>query len=467
VRDSYKEVVTDMKEKILKKEAEIGVIGLGYVGLPLALEFAKNGYKVIGIDADKEKTNNLLNGNSYVTDVSNESIKEVLSEKKFLPTYDFGKIREVDVVIICVPTPLRKTKDPDISYILSALNEIKRNFHRDLLIILESTTYPGTTEELIKKEIEEDMGYKVGEDFYLCFSPERVDPGNKKYKIKNTPKVIGGVTPKCLELGYILYSSIVDYVFPVSSVKVAEMAKLLENTFRAVNIALVNELSMMCDRMGIDIWEVVEAASTKPFGFMAFYPGPGIGGHCIPLDPQYLSWKAKSYNFYSRFIELASDINSNMPRYVLSKISEALNYHKNCLNGSKILILGMAYKKDVSDIRESPSLEIYNLLKKQKANVEYNDPYVNQFYDENGILVRPVPLDYSSLNKYDCVVLCTDHSSYDYEKIFVNSKLIVDTRNAFKNFVGEKLFKIGTPYYSEGNRYNYLLVNELKNKRKE
>ena len=467
MRDSYKEVVTDMKEKILKKEAEIGVIGLGYVGLPLALEFAKNGYKVIGIDADKEKTNNLLNGNSYVTDVSNESIKEVLSEKKFLPTYDFGKIREVDVVIICVPTPLRKTKDPDISYILSALNEIKRNFHRDLLIILESTTYPGTTEELIKKEIEEDMGYKVGEDFYLCFSPERVDPGNKKYKIKNTPKVIGGVTPKCLELGYILYSSIVDYVFPVSSVKVAEMAKLLENTFRAVNIALVNELSMMCDRMGIDIWEVVEAASTKPFGFMAFYPGPGIGGHCIPLDPQYLSWKAKSYNFYSRFIELASDINSNMPRYVLSKISEALNYHKNCLNGSKILILGMAYKKDVSDIRESPSLEIYNLLKKQKANVEYNDPYVNQFYDENGILVRPVPLDYSSLNKYDCVVLCTDHSSYDYEKIFVNSKLIVDTRNAFKNFVGEKLFKIGTPYYSEGNRYNYLLVNELKNKRKE
>jgi UDP-N-acetyl-D-glucosamine dehydrogenase len=456
----------NLKEKILKKEATVGVIGLGYVGLPLAMEFAKNGYKVIGLDTDKEKINNLLNGNSYVTDVSNESIKEVLSKKKFLPTYDFGKIQEVDVVIICVPTPLRKTKDPDISYILSALNEIKRNFHRDLLIILESTTYPGTTEELIKKEIE-DMGYKVGEDFYLCFSPERVDPGNKKFKIKNTPKVIGGVTPKCLELGYLLYSSIIDYVFPVSSPRVAEMAKLLENTFRAVNIALVNELSMMCDRMGIDIWEVVEAASTKPFGFMTFYPGPGIGGHCIPLDPQYLSWKAKSYNFYNRFIELASDINSNMPRYVLSKISEALNYHKNCLNGSKILILGMAYKKDVSDIRESPSLEIYSLLKKQKANVEYNDPYVNQFYDENGILVRPVPLDYSSLNKYDCVVLCTDHSSYDYEKIFVNSKLIVDTRNAFKDFISEKIFKIGAPSCNEDNRSSYLLVNELKNKRKE
>jgi len=451
----------DMKKKILKKEATVGVIGLGYVGLPLAMEFAKNGYKVIGLDTDKEKINNLLNGNSYVTDVSNESIKEVLSKKKFLPTYDFGKIQEVDVVIICVPTPLRKTKDPDISYILSALNEIKRNFHRDLLIILESTTYPGTTEELIKKEIE-DMGYKVGEDFYLCFSPERVDPGNKKFKIKNTPKVIGGVTPKCLELGHLLYSSIIDYVFPVSSPRVAEMAKLLENTFRAVNIALVNELSMMCDRMGIDIWEVVEAASTKPFGFMTFYPGPGIGGHCIPLDPQYLSWKAKSYNFYNRFIELASDINSNMPRYVLSKISEALNYHKNCLNGSKILILGMAYKKDVSDIRESPSLEIYSLLKEQKAEVEYNDPYVGQFYDESGSLVKGVPLDYSSLSKYDCVVLCTDHSSYDYEKIFVNSKLIVDTRNAFKNFVGEKLFKIGSPYYNEKNMDNYLFVNKIK-----
>uniref|UniRef100_A0A7C5URY5 Nucleotide sugar dehydrogenase n=1 Tax=candidate division CPR3 bacterium TaxID=2268181 RepID=A0A7C5URY5_UNCC3 len=453
-----------IKEKILKKEAKVGVVGLGYVGLPLALEFARNGYEIIGIDVDKGKISNLLNGVSYVTDVSNESIKEMLSVKKFLPTYDFGKIQEVDVVIICVPTPLRKTKDPDISYILSALNEIKRNFHRDLLIILESTTYPGTTEELVKREIE-DMGYKVGEDFYLCFSPERVDPGNKKFRIKNTPKVIGGVTPKCLELGYLLYSSIIDYVFPVSSPKVAEMAKLLENTFREINIALINELAMMCDRMGIDIWEVVEAASTKPFGFMAFYPGPGIGGHCIPLDPQYLSWKAKSYNFYSRFIELASDINSNMPRYVISKIYEALNHFKKCINGSKILILGITYKKDISDIRESPSLEIYNLLKKQKAEVKYNDPYVNEFYNDNGELVKGIALDYSSLSKYDCVVLCTDHSSYDYEKIFVNSKLIVDTRNAFKNFVGEKLFRIGSPYYSEKNMDNYLVVNKLKTKK--
>ncbi|MGC8979105.1 nucleotide sugar dehydrogenase [Caldisericum sp.] len=456
----------NLKTKILNKEAKIGVIGLGYVGLPLAMEFAKNGYKVIGFDTDREKVNALLNGNSYVTDVTSDLIVGVLSERKFLPTYDFGKIQEVDVVIICVPTPLRKTKDPDISYILSALNEIKRNFHKDLLIILESTTYPGTTEELIKKEIE-DMGYKVGEDFYLCFSPERVDPGNKKFKIKNTPKVIGGVTPKCLELGYLLYSSIIDYVFPVSSPKVAEMAKLLENTFRAVNIALVNELAMMCDRMGIDIWEVVEAASTKPFGFMAFYPGPGIGGHCIPLDSQYLSWKAKSYNFYSRFIELASDLNDNMPRYVLSKISEALNYSKKCINSSKILILGMSYKKDVDDIRESPSLEIYKLLKEQKAEVEYNDPYVSQFYDENKNLVKSVSLDYSSLSKYDCVVLCTDHSCYDYDKIFVNSQLIVDTRNAFKDFISEKLFKIGAPSYNEDYRSRYLLVNELKNKRKE
>ncbi|MGC9000828.1 nucleotide sugar dehydrogenase [Caldisericum sp.] len=456
----------NLKTKILNKEAKIGVIGLGYVGLPLAMEFAKNGYKVIGFDTDREKVNALLNGNSYVADVTSDLIVGVLSERKFLPTYDFGKIQEVDVVIICVPTPLRKTRDPDISYILSALNEIKRNFHKDLLIILESTTYPGTTEELIKKEIE-DMGYKVGEDFYLCFSPERVDPGNKKFKIKNTPKVIGGVTPKCLELGYLLYSSIIDYVFPVSSPKVAEMAKLLENTFRAVNIALANELAIMCDRMGIDIWEVVEAASTKPFGFMAFYPGPGAGGHCIPLDSQYLSWKAKSYNFYSRFIELASDLNDNMPRYVLSKISEALNYSKKCINSSKILILGMSYKKDVDDIRESPSLEIYKLLKEQKAEVEYNDPYVSQFYDENKNLVKSVSLDYSSLSKYDCVVLCTDHSCYDYDKIFVNSQLIVDTRNAFKDFISEKLFKIGAPSYNEDYRSRYLLVNELKNKRKE
>jgi UDP-N-acetyl-D-glucosamine dehydrogenase len=456
----------NLKSKILNKEAKIGIMGLGYVGLPLALEFAQNGYKVIGIDIDREKINALLNGDSYVIDVDSKSIKEVLFKKNFFPTYDFRKIQEVDVVIICVPTPLRKTKDPDISYILSALNEIKQNFHKDLLIILESTTYPGTTEEIIKKEIE-DMGYKVGEDFYLCFSPERVDPGNKKFKIKNTPKVIGGVTPRCLELGYALYSSIIDYVFPVSSPKVAEMVKLLENTFRAVNIALVNEIALMCDRMGIDIWEVIEAASTKPFGFMTFYPGPGIGGHCIPLDPQYLSWKAKFYNFYSRFIEIATDINDNMPRYVLSKISEALNYYRKCINGSKILILGMAYKKDVSDIRESPSLEIYRLLREQKAVVEYNDPYVPQFYDENKNLVKSVSLDYTSLNKYDCVVLCTDHSCYDYAQIFANAQLIVDTRNAFKDFVSEKIFKIGAPPYNESLKLIHMLVKKYRDKREE
>ena len=456
----------NLKDKILSKEAKIGIMGLGYVGLPLALEFAQSGYKVIGFDVDREKINALLNGDSYIIDVDSKSIKEVFFKKNFSPTYDFRKLQEVDVVIICVPTPLRKTKDPDISYILSALNEIKQNFDKVLLIILESTTYPGTTEELIKKEIE-DMGYKIGEDFYLCFSPERVDPGNKKFRIKNTPKVIGGVTPRCLELGYALYSSIIDYVFPVSSSKVAEMVKLLENTFRAVNIALVNEFALMCDRMGIDIWEVIEAASTKPFGFMTFYPGPGIGGHCIPLDPQYLSWKAKFYNFYSKFIEIATDINDNMPRYVLSKVSEALNYYKKCINGSKILILGMAYKKDVSDIRESPSLEIYRLLKEQKAEVEYNDPYVPQFYDENKNLVKSVSLDYASLSKYDCVVLCTEHSCYDYDKIFANSQLIVDTRNGFKDFLSEKIFKIGAPPYDESLRDNLFLVDKLKKGRKE
>ena len=454
-----------LKKKILRKEAKIGIIGLGYVGLPLALEFARKGFSVTGFDINKRKIDELLRGKSYLPDVENASISALVSSGAFNPTYNLRKIREMNVIIICVPTPLRKTKDPDVSYILKALEDIKSNISKDTLIILESTSYPGTTEELVKKEIEKS-GYKVGEDLYLCFSPERIDPGNKKFKIRNTPKVIGGVTLKCLELCYLLYNEIVDYVFPVSSAKVAETVKLLENTFRAVNIALINEFSLMCERMGIDVWEVIEAASTKPFGFMPFYPGPGIGGHCIPLDPQYLSWKAKSYNFYSRFIEFASDINSNMPRHVVYKISEALNDMGKCLNGSKILIMGMAYKKDVNDLRESPSLEIYKLLKDRKAIVEYNDPYISQFRDESGNTIKSIPLKYSILSNYDCVVMCTNHSCYDYKKIYTNSKLIVDTRNAFRKFTAEKIWKIGSPMYDRDIKKIKSFIEKLRNRKK-
>jgi UDP-N-acetyl-D-glucosamine dehydrogenase len=445
-----------LKQKLISKHAVVGIIGLGYVGLPLAIEFMHAGYRVIGFDVNEKKIDSLLHGQSYILDVQSDIVKKYVDEGKLIPTTDFSKIFEVDTLSICVPTPLRKTKDPDISYIVNAVNEIKKYFHKDLLIVLESTTYPGTTEELVQKEIE-NMGYKVGEDFYLCFSPERVDPGNKKYNTKNTPKVIGGVTKKCLELAYLLYSSAIDTVIPVSSTKVAEMVKLLENTFRAVNIGLVNELAMMCDRMGIDIWEVVDAASTKPFGFMPFYPGPGIGGHCIPLDPQYLSWKAKTYDFYNKFIELASDINGNMPRYVVTKVSEVLNRYKKCINGSKILLLGMAYKKDIDDIRESPSLEIYRMLKERGADLDYNDPYAVEFMDEKGNIVKSIELNYKTLSIYDCVILCTDHSCYDYEKIVEESRVIIDTRNAFKGFIDKKIYKLGSPIYDRGTDiYDYI-----------
>jgi len=436
----------EFKKKMESKQAVVGVIGLGYVGLPLAVAFAEAGYRVVGFDIDTTKIDSLLKGESYVLDVESEKIKEVLDKENFLPTSDFSKIRDVDSISICVPTPLRKTKEPDISYVINAVSEIKRYFHRDLLIILESTVYPGTTEEIIKTELEK-IGYKGGEDFYLCFSPERIDPGNKKYALKNTPKVIGSITKKSSKLAYLLYSKIAETIVIVSSPRVAETVKLLENVFRAVNIACVNELAMMCERMGIDIWEVIEAASTKPFGFMPFYPGPGIGGHCIPLDPQYLAWKAKAYNFYSRFIELASDINANMPRYVVAKIIEVLNSYKKCINDSHVLILGVAYKKDVNDIRESPSLEIYKMLKEYGAIVEYNDPYVKEFRDEKGDVIRSVILDYNNLRKYEYVVLCTDHSCYDYAEIAKRAELIIDTRNAFKGIESKNIYKLGTPVY--------------------
>lgn len=419
-----------LKQRINSKDAVIGVVGLGYVGLPLAVEMAEAGYHVYGVDVNEDKVKLLKGGQSYVIDVEPSRVASIVKSGLFTPVTDFSVIEKCDSVSICVPTPLRKSKDPDVSYITSAIAEIKKYMHKGLLIVLESTTYPGTTEELIQHEIEK-MGYKTGQDFFVCFSPERVDPGNPVFNTKNTPKVIGGITPKCTELGCLLYGQILQKIVPVSSTRVAEMVKLLENTFRSVNIGLVNELALMCDRMSINVWEVIEAASTKPFGFMAFHPGPGIGGHCIPLDPMYLSWKAKMFNFYNKFIELASDINGNMPRYVLLKVMEALNMHGKCLRGSNILILGMAYKKNIDDIRESPALDLFSLLLDKGAQVFYHDPLVPSLKLGESI-VNSVEISPQTLKSYDCVVLITDHTCFDYSMLAESSNLIVDTRNGFK-----------------------------------
>lgn len=428
-------------KKIKNKTATVSVIGLGYVGLPLAVEMAQQGYKVLGIDIDEERVKQLQMGKSYIIDVKSEDLTTVINNGQLLPSTDFSFIKDADTISICVPTPLRKTKDPDVSYITSAVDQIKKYMHKDLLIVLESTTYPGTTDELITAEIE-GMGYTVGEDFFVAFSPERVDPGNQHYQTHNTPKVIGGVTPKCTELAVSLYSNVVSPIVPVSSTRVAEMVKLLENTFRSVNIGLINEMALLCNRMEIDIWEVIDAAATKPFGFMPFYPGPGIGGHCIPLDPMYLSWKAKTYDFYHRFIELASDINGNMPRYVVSRIAEVLNQHKKCLNGARILLLGMAYKKDIDDLRESPALEVYYLLEESGAQVDFNDDLVETFVHRDGSIIANQLLSQQMLTLYDLVVLLTDHNYYDYEMITDVSKLVFDSRNGFKNIKSDKVIRL-------------------------
>ncbi|MGG1634061.1 nucleotide sugar dehydrogenase [Paenibacillus sp. NRS-1760] len=430
--------------KILNKTARVGVIGLGYVGLPLAIEFAKAGYNVIGFDLNTNKIEQLINSNSYIMDVKEDELKEVIENGNFIPTADFSLINDVDCISICVPTPLTKSNEPDMSYIESAVNEIINEMHKGILITLESTTYPGSTEELIEKKLE-NYGYKVGEDYFLCFSPERVDPGNKTYTTQNTPKVLGGTTSRCTELGINLYGKVINQMVPVSSTKVAEMSKLLENTFRSINIAFINEMAMLCDRIGVNIWETIEAANTKPFGFMKFTPGPGIGGHCIPLDPVYLSWKAKESNFYSRFIELAQETNKNMPYYVLAKVSEALNSTSKSIRGSKILILGMAYKPDVDDLRESPSLEVFELLQSNGAFIDFNDPHAKTFKDAHNNSVDSINFKYEELGIYDCILLLTNHSSYNYIDIVRYSKLIIDTRNAFKNFDDSKIVKLGSP----------------------
>lgn len=417
-------------DKLKSKQAHLGVVGMGYVGLPLMMEFAKVGFTVTGIDLDQRKVDQVNAGESYVLDVPTAELKELVKAGRIKATSDYAVVSELDTINICVPTPLRKTRDPDVSFIVNSVNEIVKYLHPGQLIILESTTYPGTTEELIMPLLEE-TGLKVGEDVYLAFSPERVDPGNKHYTTKNVPKVVGGVTATCGEMAVALYSQSIDTIVRVESTQVAEMVKLLENTFRSVNIALVNELALMCNKMKINVWEVIDAAATKPFGFMPFYPGPGLGGHCIPIDPFYLSWKAKLAGFEARFIELAGQVNSFMPLHVLHKINEGLNLDSKCIRGSKILIIGVAYKKDIDDLRESPALDVIELLHERGATISFADPYVEQV----SILdttYEPVELSAETIKDFDCVVILTNHQVLDYELIYQNSRLIVDTRNALK-----------------------------------
>lgn len=422
----------DLKQKIIKKQAVIGVIGLGYVGLPLVIEFASKGFKVIGFDIDDKKVKRLWEGESYINHIESEKIKKI--SKKFEPTTDFSRLKDVDCIIICVPTPLNKYREPDMTYVFNTAKAISKNMKKGQLIVLESTTYPGTTDEDVRKILEES-GFIAGKDFYLAFSPEREDPNNPHYKTSQIPKVVGGIDQKSLEVAKALYDQILEKTVPVSSTKVAEATKLLENIYRAVNIALVNELKVLFDRMGIDIWEVIEAAKTKPFGFQAFYPGPGIGGHCIPVDPFYLTWKAREYDFSTRFIELAGEINISMPYYVVQKAVDALNARGKSIKDAKVLILGMAYKKDVDDMRESPSLVLYELFEKKGAKVDYNDPYIPEIpplrkYD---LHKKSVALTEKNLKKYDCVVIATDHSEYNPDFIAKNAKLIIDTRNLIKD----------------------------------
>lgn len=423
--------MADLHDKLKKKNAVVGIIGLGYVGLPLAVEFAKNGLRVIGFDISKNKVDLINSGKSDIGDVTSEKVKIMIDSKMLTATDDFSHLKECDCATICVPTPLSKTKDPDVAFILSAVDQIEKYIHKEMLIVLESTTYPGTTEELILPKLEA-KGLKVGTDFYLAFSPERIDPGNASYHTSNTPRVVGGVTPKCRKIARDFYLCIIDNVFDVSSTKAAEMVKLLENTFRSVNIGLVNEVALMCDRLGLDVWEIIDAASSKPFGFMPFYPGPGLGGHCIPIDPHYLSWKLKSLNYYARFIELAGDINTHMPEYVIDRITRQLNDVGKALKDSKIVVLGVAYKKDISDVRESPALDVIRLLQGRGAKVIYNDPYVPLVKFDSGDL-KSQSLTKTLLSSAACTVILTNHSDYDYQWIVDNSNLVFDTRNATKN----------------------------------
>jgi len=427
-------LAASLLEKIESRRARTGVVGLGYVGLPLAVELAKAGFHATGIDLDQRKIDAIAQGRSYIPDVATADVQSLQAAGKLDATTDFSIVKELDTINICVPTPLRKTKDPDMSYIVSAVEAIAKHLHPGMLIVLESTTYPGTTEEVVQPLLEA-TGLKAGVDFFIAFSPERVDPGNPTFQTHNVPKVVGGLTPHCSKLAAALYGTAIETIVPVSSTRVAEMVKLLENTFRAVNIGLVNELALMCDRMNIDVWEVVDAAKTKPFGFMAFYPGPGLGGHCIPIDPFYLSWKAKQSGFDPRFIELAGHINAGMPHYVVEKVVDALNTRRKALNGARVLVAGVAYKRDIDDMRESPALDVMHLLEAKGAQIDYADPYVPEVHGREWPGRRDmaaVEIKRGTYKHYDCVVIITDHKAFDYQTMVEEADLIVDTRNAIK-----------------------------------
>ena len=434
-----------LQKKIESRQARLGIVGLGYVGLPLAMEFAKAGFHVLGFDVSERKVAQVNEGASYVGDVPTEELAEQVRAGRIVATTDFDGLAGTDCVSICVPTPLSKTKDPDMTYVEAATTEIAKRMHGDFLVILESTTYPGTTEELILPMLSRG-GHRVGEDFYLAFSPERVDPGNPVYQVHNTPKVVGGVTPRCTELASLLYAQAIERIHPVSSTGAAEMVKLLENTFRSVNIGLVNEIAIMARKLNLDVWEVIEAAATKPFGFMPFYPGPGLGGHCIPIDPLYLSWKLRTLNYRARFIERAAGVNTSMPDQVVQLVGNALNDARRSVKGSRILLLGMAYKKNIDDVRESPALDVLHLLQVRGADVRYHDAFVPELDSHASVAnagMKSVPLTDEELRGADCVVITTDHGGVDYARVVREAQRVVDTRNATRGVPGaERVVKL-------------------------
>jgi len=421
--------------RLQDRTAIVGIVGLGYVGLPLAVEFAKAGFNVIGVDVSQAKVSQLNAGSSYIPDISTEELQPLVQNGKLRATTSYEELRAADTISICVPTPLRKTKDPDMTYVIEAVEGIASICHDGMLLVLESTTYPGTTDELVVPRLQKD-GFIAGENVFIAFSPERIDPGNKKYMVRNTPKVIGGVTPDCTEVTTALYGAAIETIVPVSSSSAAEMVKLLENTFRMVNIGLVNEMALMCDKLGVNVWEVINAAASKPFGFMPFYPGPGLGGHCIPIDPHYLSWKLKTLNYTARFIELASEINTSMPHVVIDKITNALNDACKSVRGSNIVVLGVAYKRDIDDVRESPALDVISLLQHRGANVTFHDPYVSSIRLENEQIMVASAYEDTLLSQADCVVIITDHTVYNWQHIINQAELVIDTRNALAKYKG-------------------------------
>jgi len=418
-------------KKLKDKTAKIAILGLGYVGLPLAVVFGEAGFHVTGLDPDKRKVDSLAQGKSYIPDVKSEAVAKLVKSGHFTTTTDFSVLKEMDAVSICVPTPLRQTGDPDMSFIISATEELGKYMHKGMVVVLESTTYPGTTREVLLPKLGAEHGLAVGEDWFLAFSPERVDPGREDFTTINTPKVVGGITEACGEVATVWYTGAIKTVHQVSTAEAAEMSKLLENTFRMINIGMVNELAIMCERLGVDVWEVIDAAASKPFGFMKFTPGPGLGGHCIPIDPLYLSWKMKSFNYNARFIELASEINTNMPRYVVNRVMEGLNDHGKALKGSRVLVLGVAYKPDIDDVRESPAMDVIGLLRQKGAAVEYHDPFIPHIHHEyDGWKMDSVKDMMKSVKEADVVVIITNHKQYDYKAIIESAKFVFDSRNA-------------------------------------